>query len=197
MGGSKSQSSNRGLQLSESTSGSFVDPSQQPFLDFLRQQGQGLAQQQLGGGSGFQQNVLNPAMQALAGQLGGDPNLLNQQIGAAQQSISENLAQNILPTIQSQAGSVGQLGSSRQGVAEGIALRDAARQASDVELGLRTDAQRRQLQALSLAPMVGGLQFQPLQNLAGLIGSPTLLNVGQSRSRGTTRGGSSSKGLSF
>ncbi len=185
MGGSKSRSSNR--QSSES----FIDPSQQPFLDFLRRQGQGLAQQQLGAGSGFQQNVLNPAMQALAGQLGGDPNLLNQQIGAAQQSISENLAQNILPTIQTQAGSVGQLGSSRQGVAEGIAMRDASRQAADVELGLRTDAQRRQLQALSLAPMVGGLQFQPLQNLAGLIGSPTLLT--QSRGRGS----SSSKGLEF
>lgn len=179
----------------QNTTSSFadqrVDEQQQPFLDFLRSQGQQLAGQQLGGGGQFQQDILNPTVAAFNQQLQGDPELLRQQIAQRQFGVTENLQENLLPTIGGTAQAAGQVGSSRQGVAEGIALRDASRQQQNIATDLTGQAQQRQLQALGFAPSVGNLGFQPLQNLGGLVGGPTVLSRGGGQGQGT----SNSKGV--
>jgi hypothetical protein len=91
------------------------------------------------------------------------------------------------------AGAFGQRGGGRQGVAEGIAMRDASRQggqlASDMLSQDYQQRQQRALGALSLAPMMGGLGFSPLSNLAQLIGNPAILSqaTNQSQSRGDSK----------
>ncbi len=184
-GKSKSESSNRSRQM--------VDPAQAPFLDWLRQAGTGLAQQQLGAGSPFQQGVVNPAFGAIGSFLGPyeqSPGLTG-QIEQGQELINRNLQENILPGIGSSAGMAGQMGGSRQGVAEGIASRAAIEQSADFAQNMMfNDYQRYQqqrMQALGMAPQMAGLQFAPLTNLAGILGRPTVL--------GSSRGSSNSKGL--
>ena len=215
MSGSKSSSSNRTGGKSESqnqsSGGTFVDPSQSPFLEFLRSQGQGLAQSQLAGGGGF--GALQGGAQGLLqslfqGQQGPTPGLEN-QIQQGQSSINRNLQENLLPSIGGGAAAAGQRGSSRQGVAEGIALRGAGEQSANFEQNLRfQDFNQRQdrnlqgqLAGLSLAPSIGNLGFQPLQNLAGIIGGPNNLSKsqssGQSNSFTQGKGGSSGKGIGF
>lgn len=192
MSGSKSESSseNRG------ETDTFIDPTQAPFLKDLFQQGSDLAGGQLGAGSPFQdfqsqamgalQGMFNPSTQAnpfLAGQIEQGQNLIN-----------ENLQQNILPSVGSGAAAAGQLGGGRQGVAQGIAMRDANRQSSDFAQNLIgqdfANQQQRSLQALGMAGNIGGLAFQPLQNLKGLLGNGTVL------SRGRNSGSSESKSAS-
>lgn len=180
MSGSKS--------TSRSQQNTFVDPGQQPFLDFLRGQGQGLAEQQLGADSGFQSGVVNPALQAFQQQLQGDPGQLEAQIEQHQFGVTENLRENLLPLIGSSATATGGFGGSRQGVAEGIALRDASRQQSNIATNLTGQAQQRQLQALQFAPQAGQLAFQPLQNLAQLLGGPTVLGQGTGQSQSKSLG---------
>jgi hypothetical protein len=122
-------------------------------------------------------------MQAFQNQIGGNPEQLAAQIEQQQFGVTENLQQNLLPLIGGGAQASGQRGGSRQGVAEGIALRDASRQQSNIATDLTGQAQQRQLGALSFAPQIGNLGFQPLQNLAGLIGSPTVLGRGKGSSQ--------------
>ncbi len=86
-GRTKSRSQQSASTFSQARS--FVDPSQQPFLNFLRGQGAGLAQQQLGaGGPG-------DVGQRLGQQLGGvGTRLLDQlQLGAGGQLSSQQLQQ--------------------------------------------------------------------------------------------------------
>lgn len=86
----------RSTSQQSSAGSTFIDPSQQGFLDFIRNQGQGIAQQQLGAGGigdvafqqsgqlgGAGQGFLGNLQQGAAGQLGGQQ-LQNQ---AAQQAI--------------------------------------------------------------------------------------------------------------
>ena len=162
-----------------------VDEQQQPFLDFLRSQGQQLAGQQLGGGGQFQQDILNPTVAAFNQQIQGDPQLLQQQIAQRQFGVTENLQENLLPSIGGQAQAAGAVGGSRQGVAEGIALRDASRQQQNIATDLTGQAQQRQLAALGLAPSVGNLGFQPLQNFGGIVGGPTVLGQAGAQSTGS------------
>lgn len=63
------------------------------------------------------------------------PNAQNQYLGSSVQAgldqITNNLTRNILPSVGSGAMSAGQYGGSRQGIAEGLALSDANKQATD------------------------------------------------------------------
>ena len=193
MSGGKSSSRNK----SGGQSGTFVDPNQQPFLDFLRSQGQSLAGQQLGGGSDFQQ-FAGGAQNALMSFLQPQQNpFLQGQIEQGQGLINRNLQENILPSIGGGAASAGQRGSSRQGVAEGIAARSAIEQQSQLSQNLLGQdfqgQQQRALQALQFAPQIGGLQFSPLTNFAQILGGPN--NLAQSSQFG--RGSSNSKELGF
>lgn len=204
MSGSKSRSRSGSTGRNQT----FIDPSQAPFLEFLRTQGQGLAQGQMGAGSDFQTGVVDPTMQAFGQALRGNTQFqyqqnpyLSGQIEQGQQLINRNLQENVLPSIGSQSQMVNQRGGSRQGIAEGIAARSAIEQQSDFAQNLiGADFERQQqlgaqqrMQAMSMAPMMAGLQFSPLSNLAQLIGRPTVLSEGTASSRGRSK----SKGLGF
>lgn len=187
--------------FNESQNRTFVDPNQQGFLNSLFQQGAGLAGQQLGAGSGFDQftssamqnlqNMFQPSAQA-------NP-FLQQQIGMGQNLINENLQQNILPSVGSGAQVAGQFGGGRQGVAEGIALRDANRQSSDFAQNLIGQdfqgQQNRALQALGQAGNIGNLAFQPLNNLRSILGGTTVLGEGAAQGGSSGFSGGSSFGV--
>lgn len=177
----------------------FIDPSQSPFLGGLRDQGQALASQQLGAGSQYQQGIVNPATQAFQQHLTPQQNpFLTGQIEQGQRQIAENFNERLLPGIGSGANQAGQRGGGRQGVAEGIALRDANRQSSDFAQNLLGQdfqgQQNRSLNALTFADSIGGLAFSPLQNLQGILGAPTVLsqNQGGSQSQDFSTGGGQS-----
>ena len=187
MGGSKSSGSNRTFSSSES----FIDPTQAPVIEFLMNRGTRLAR----GGGG---DVTNPAMGAWLEMLsGGQSGDIMGQIDQGTELINRNLTENILPSIGAGAAAAGQRGSSRHGVAEGIASRAAIESSADfAENMLFQDINARQdrsMSALAMAPMMSGLQFAPLTNLANLLGRGTVL----SESSGVGRGSSNSKGIRF
>jgi len=184
-GGSQSQSLSGGFSGGQSQS--FVDQQQQPFLQDLRSQGQAFTAQQQAPGSATQQNI-GAANQAFQNFLTPQQNpFLQGQIQQGQQQIAENFTENLLPQIGGAAAAVGQRGGGRQGVAEGVALRDASRQSSDFAQNLLSadfqGQQNRALGALGQANQVNQLAFQPLQNLQQIIGGPTVLNQSQNFAR--------------
>lgn len=72
-----------------------------------------------------------------------DPNanpFLAQSADAAIRPIVDNLLQRELPAIRRGAGAAGQVGSSRQGIAEGLAINDANRRAGDITSRIFSDA---------------------------------------------------------
>ena len=180
---------------SESSSTQQISPTQLPFLKNLWQQGQ----QQAGAIQGQVPQYQQQGQQFL-GQLQGQGQQLNPfigegftqgQIGGLQQLLNRNLSENLLPAIGQGANAMGQLGGARQGVAQGIALRgtqealgrgaidiyqqDLARrqQAAGMQGGLQNQASAIGLQGI---PGVMNLGLSPLSSLAGIIGSPTVLN---------------------
>lgn len=163
---------------------SFINPDQVPFLNELYKGGSKMLNKPKYKKM-FRRNVLKPSMAGFAGimQGQGNPELLNQiQIGT--DLINENYTENILPTLGSNAAMVGQRGSGRQGVAQGIAAREAMRQQSDLTSNMLAQdyaaSQDRILQALSLAPSLGGLPWQPMLQQRAIVGNPTVLNQGRS-----------------
>ena len=217
-----------GHSKSESQQSTFVDPAQAPFLAQLRNQAQGLQGQQQQQGIGTQ-DFFNQAIQPLQGAAGqgigelgqiiGGQNQFQQQLATASQQgnpflqqvientqgdISRNLTQNILPAIGSAAGLAGQRGSSRQGVAEGLATQDAQRLSAEAatnlnfqgfgqQLGAGQAALGNQQAAISQLPQALQAQlglsqaqvagpFQNLNQLQGLIGAPSILGQGDSKS---------------
>lgn len=199
MSGSKSESSSG--TVSRGSTDTFVDPNQSPFLQDLFRQGADLAGGQLGAGSEFQ-NFQSAAMGALQGMFQPSTQanpFLQGQIQQGQNLINENLQQNILPSVQSSAAGMGQQGGGRQGVAEGIALRDANRLSSDFTQNLIgqdfANQQQRSLQALGMAGNIGGLAFQPLNNLKSILGNSTVLSRGRTGSDSSSESKSASAGF--
>ena len=183
MSGSKGKSKSR-----QSTQ---IDPFILEQIRSILGQGQQLAGEQLAPGSQFQQ-FQQGAQDALTGFLQPQENpFLQGQIEQGQNLITENLQQNILPSIGGQAAASGQRGGGRQGVAEGIALRDANRQSSDFAQNLIGQdfqgQQQRALQALGQAGQIGGLAFQPLQQLRALLGGNTTIGQSVSGSRSDSK----------
>lgn len=90
---------------------------------------------------------------------------LQAAIGAAVQPISENFTQNILPNIRGGAITSGQLGGSRQGIAEGQAATGVSRAIGETSAGLANQGFLASLdagvRALALAPQTGGLLSAP------------------------------------
>ncbi len=176
--------------------------SQGPALSPLEQQGQ---QQQLTAAQG-----LNPFIQGAqgAGSFLTSPDLLSPESNpflaatgqAAIRPIFQNLTESILPSIRSGAIGAGQLGSSRQGIAEGIASRGALQSAGDTLANIFSGGFGQGLSALQgglqLAPQTAALgllpgqitqgigeqqrlaPFQQLQQLQSLIGSPVVTGGG-------------------
>ena len=150
-----------------------------PLGQDLSQQGQGFLNQL---GQGGQQ------MQPFAGQ-----GFTGQQIGVLGNQLGQFYNEQLLPGIQGNAIQAGQLGSGRQGVAQGIAGRGMGQAFGEGIVGiLQQDLYRRQQAAQAggaqqIAGAAGGLQglmqpfqaayspfqaqWSPLQGMAGLLGS--------------------------
>lgn len=90
---------------------------------------------------------------------------LSGAITAATRPITENLNQSILPQIRGEAVKTGNFGSSRQGIAEGLATQGAERAIGDTSSKLVQNEYdtniNAQLKALGLLPTVQGAQTQP------------------------------------
>ena len=128
------------------------------------------------------------------------------QGNAAISPIIQNLLNSILPGIRGDAGMAGQMGSSRQGIAEGLGIQGALSSAGSVLSNLFSNAYGQGLGALqgglSLSPQTANLgllpsqiysqvgqqqQQQPftgLQMFNNILGAPTVLNKGTGASRG-------------
>ena len=104
-------------------------------------------------------------------------------IEAQGELLNRNLAENILPTIASGAIGAGQLGGSRQGVAEGIAARGTqealGRLAAETQLGAYGQGLAQQRYGLGAAPGMAGF---------GLMPSDVLMGVGDIRRTEAQRG---------
>ena len=166
----------------------FVWGGQAPYLQELYGMGSNLANnfgqyEQAGQGifntalGGFNQ-MMNPGM--------------NPQLQAYQGDVQRNLERNMLPAIQSNAAGFGQMGGSRHGIAQGLALSDANQQVTDMASNLYNDDMNRMMSAMALAPGLAnfgmGIPWYALNQYAGLLGSPTALSGG---------GASSGEGSNF
>ncbi len=200
--------SNRSQQQSQQQSfgQSFVDPSQAPFLQFLRQAGVGQAADQLGPGGigdvaqgqadelggigrGFLDNLQGvagggqlPGQDFLQQRLSEQNPFLNEQISQLGTDISQQFQQSILPGIRRGAQAVGGLGGARQGVAEGLASQGASLAFAQQSANLRfQDVGQRQQAASALQS--GGIaqgQLQAGAAQAGLGGLGGLAQLGLS-----------------
>lgn len=226
----KSSSSATSDKLGVSQSQSYLDPAQaaaqqtniQGFNQALgnydqtaaAQQGQGFVNQasalaakpgtsgQFGLGVFAQQQ--NPYLQSQINQFGGD---MSRQFGRQLQQIGGGYQ------------GAGQRGSSRQGIAEGLAAESAQRQYQQGVTGMRSAAynqqqqamtdlgqqqlQARQLQNQSIQTGMDALatntanQFQPFAIGSQVIGSPSTLNSAQSLEIARSRADSSGSGAGF
>jgi hypothetical protein len=90
---------------------------------------------------------------------------LQSAISAAVQPLFQGLTQSALPAVRGEANTVGQVGSSRQGIAEGLAIQGTQQTAGNVAAGLANQgfqtAMEAGIRALGLAPQTGGLLLQP------------------------------------
>lgn len=192
----------------------------------------GQGQQFIGGLSGIADGS-NPFISNLLARTSGSNPYLNNQIDALGADIGRNLQTNILPQIGSGFALANQYGGGRQGLAEGLALESAQREFGQGATALRSDAynQGAEAAALALAAQtdaanvgLGGLGQQvelglagplagllPLEQLQGLLGSPTILSdsfslggstsasvsdaISRSESRSKGKGGSFNFGL--
>jgi len=174
-------------------------------LQGLFGQAQGLFNQ----GQGFQNTgVNNQFLGALGQQAGGNPELVAAQTAQLGQDIGQFQQEQVLPGIRRDAIGGNALGGGRQGIAEGIAAQEATRAFSRGAVDFQGQDAQRSLQAAqagggllgqgaatglgSLGQQFGLLQapfqsqFQPLLNLASIIGGPTVLGRNQSSSQSQT-----------
>lgn len=88
--------------------------------------------------------------------------------------VFEQLTRSVLPNIRNEAVGVGGYGGSRQGIAEGLATREATKQAMDLSGNIMNNAwqfgNQQANNALQLAPMIQGVQTAPSEIL-GAVGS--------------------------
>ncbi len=207
----------------DSESQSFVWPEQARFLQRLYGQAEQLFQQQQGDigaaarmysqqalqpvQTGLQTlgNVasgMTPGMQFMADRFSQANPFLEQSIADYGQDIARNMAENILPEIRSGGVATGQLGGSRDYIAQGMAAQEAqrtfARGAQSMrmnDLGARTAAAQQftgsQLAATAGmfqgAPMVSNLGMMPYNaawmpalQLSNVYGRPTVLSRSES-----------------
>ncbi|RKZ92546.1 MAG: hypothetical protein DRQ40_08625 [Gammaproteobacteria bacterium] len=104
---------------------------------------------------------------------------VNPQLEAYSGEVQRNLERNLLPAIGGQAQGFGQMGGSRQGVAEGLAVSDSNQQITDMASNLYNADMNRMGQAMSQAPGLAnfgmGVPWYGMNQYAGLLGDPTVL----------------------
>ena len=178
----------------------------------------GSAQGQQGYGGGLQ-GIIGGAQGALNFAL--DPRnamnnpYLQKAMGSAIRPLTQNFQENVLSGITDSAVGAGQSGSSRQGIAEGIAARGYMDQVGDITGRMASqnysDALARMSRGIDQAGGVANLGMMPanimqglgqsqwgdLERYQGLIGAPTTLGAsrGQSEGWGTSTSGSYGGGM--
>lgn len=142
----------------------------------------------------------------LRGTISGEGGLVEENISALGEDLSQFFNEELLPGVQSEAVAGGQLGGGRQGVAEGKAIEAVGREFRRGSLDIRNaDLRRRQDAATQLAAqrlsaseagLTGAQQqfelanaatlapFSPFLTLAQILGDPTVLTQQQSTARG-------------
>ena len=187
--------SQSGSSFTNSRSSSFTDPYQQPFLDFSRNLGLGLTQLYSPGAGNFASGagaslysqgqallggvVNNPFLSSLQGQAGGNPELVNQQVGQLGNDLGRFFNQQILPGISRDFTGLNALGGSRQAIAEGFGAQNTLdafqRGATDI---YTQDAQR------SLQAAIGGGNILNTGAATGFAGLENVFNAGLSQFTG-------------
>lgn len=174
----------------------FISPLQRPFLEDLFNRAQDVTGQ--GNFVGFdplqvagQENALSAARglsPLISGAQSANQFLLGDVLNpasnpflaasarAATQPIFEGLTQNILPAIRGEAALTGNVGSSRQGIAEGLAAQGAQRTAGDISTNIFSGGFGQGLNAL-----IQGLQLAPQSAQFGLLPSQIQQQVGGQR----------------
>jgi hypothetical protein len=126
------------------------------------QQAQGIFDTALGGYNQMMNPGINPQLQAYSGE------------------VQRNLERNLLPSIQGNAAGFGQMGGSRHGVAQGLALGDSNQQITNMASNLYNQDQNRTMQAMAMAPGLanfgGQIPWYAMNQYAGLLGDPTVLS---------------------
>jgi len=221
------------LTGSPGKSSQFIAPQQEGFLKDLWARAQQASQTQPGMGTqttGQQMGLdavsgMQPGIEGAqqAGQFLTNPNILSPdsnpylqaQGQAAVSPIFQNLMNTILPGIRNNAGMAGQMGSSRQGIAEGLGIQGAMNTGGNILSDLFSRAYGQGLgamgQGLSLAPQTAALgqmtseiyrqigaeqqamPFSQLNQYANLLGSPITLG----NQKASTPGLASQVGLNF
>ena len=213
----------QGGGISRQNSNSFVDPSQQPFLDSIRGQGQGLQQGQQAGLNQFADQGLgrlfgqaqrgNNAQFGLANQVGNDPgiqgnlntlnnfsngNALQGQISNLGQNLGQFFNEQLLPGINQTSQLAGQgIGSGRNSVARGQATRDTLNAFSRGSADLEAQFGQQQIGAAQ-AGIQGGLnQFntQAGINQQGINNLPGVAGLGLSQFTAPFAGRAAQAGL--
>ena len=169
-------------EMSQTTNPGFVWGGQSPYLEQLYGMGSNLANN-FGGYQQGAQNIYNTATQGFNQLM--NPGV-NPQLQAYQGDVQRNLERNMLPAIQSNAAGFGQMGGSRHGIAQGLAMSDANQQVTDMASNLYNDDMNRLMGAMAFAPTLGNfghsIHWYALNQYAGLLGSPTALRGGGSAS---------------
>lgn len=237
-GGTSSQSSSGygyNQSLAQSVNGQSIWGPQAQQLTNLYGQAQGLMGQQQGqvgaAANKFSQQGVQASqaglnsLQGIANMQGplsqyAQPNsaLAQQQLGNATADITQNFQRNIMPGITSGAGLTGNIGGSRQALAQGVAAGDAAsaigKAGTDIYSNMwNTGAQAAAgltdaaSQAAGMIPSaaqglynLGMSPFQaawaPLTSMAGILGGPQALSYGLSQAQSAGEQSQQSKGKS-
>mgnify|MGYP001557683350 FL=1 len=165
-------------EMSQTTNPGFVWGPQGGYLQELYGMGSNLANN-FGQYEQAGQGIFNTALGGFNPMM--NPGM-NPQLQAYQGDVQRNLERNMLPAIQSNAAGFGQMGGSRHGIAQGLALSDANQQVTDMASNLYNDDMNRMMGAMALAPGLAnfgmGIPWYALNQYAGLLGSPTALSGG-------------------
>ena len=149
---------NKGAEYYPGPTFAPMNPWQAGGLEQNLNYSQGLMPSQIGMAQGAWGSALN------APDVVNNPYVMN-QVMANTGLLNRNLSENLLPAIQGSATSAGQSGSSRQGVAEGIALRGtqeaAARQAAATMNQAYGQGLNARQGAMNMAPQMLGLGMLP------------------------------------
>ena len=194
-GGSQQKQSNS----SQSTSETFIDPTQGGFLQDMWSQAMGQANPNAVGDAAMQaggvnQGFLQGAMDTATGLM--DPQgQIAAQTASLQSGLGDLFRNEMMPGIQGNAVAMGGLGGGRQGVAEGQAAGEIANAFTSGLGDITARANAQAGQAAGMAPMfsqanmqnamqgqMGG--FAPLSQLAQILGGPTVLSKMQQSSKG-------------
>lgn len=182
---------------------------------------QGDAATLFSGGTGFLNSLLSPdaGSSYLTDRLSGNDDILQQQIGGLSSDLSKFFSEQLLPQITSDSIMSGTLGGGREGVAQGTAAGEVARQFQQGVTSLRSTNQaqkdaaagvlsnaRTQAAGVGLGALPGVLGLSqanlqssilPQQLLAQILGNPTTLTQSFGTSHATSTSKSKQGGFNF